>query len=103
MPGKIILTTCSLNHIAQAKSLGDSVIKYAPDYTLVIGLVDKLEGRIPADYFTPHSLVEAHELNIPQFDEMYKRYTTLELNCALKSFFTSHILKNYRPGQVYLS
>ncbi|HEY6503091.1 MAG TPA: hypothetical protein VIZ28_03870 [Chitinophagaceae bacterium] len=97
MPGNIILTTCSLNHIAQAKSLGDSVIKYAPGYKLVIGLVDKLDGRLPAEYWSPHSLVEVHELAIPQFDEMYKRYTTLELNCALKSFFTGYVLEKLKP------
>lgn len=97
MPGKIILTTCSLNHIAQAKSLGDSVLQYAPDYQLVIGLVDKLDGRIPAEYYAPHRLIEAHELNIPYFDEMCRRYNVLELNCALKSFFTAHVLKQFAP------
>ncbi len=97
MPGKIILTTCSINHIAQAKSLGDSVLKYAPEYKLVIGLVDKLEGRIPVEYYAPHQLIEAHELNIPYFDEMCRRYNVLELNCALKSFFTAHVLEQFAP------
>lgn len=97
MPGKIMLTTCSLNHIAQAKSLGDSVLRYAPEYKLVIGLVDKLEGRIPAEYYAPHQLIEAHELNIPSFDEMCRRYNVLELNCALKSFFTAHVLEQFAP------
>lgn len=97
MPGKIMLTTCSLNHIAQAKSLGDSVLKYAPEYKLVIGLVDKLEGRIPVEYYAPHQLIEAHELNIPFFDEMCRQYNVLELNCALKSFFTAHVLEQFAP------
>lgn len=97
MPGKIILTTCSLNHIAQAKSLGDTVLQYAPDYKLVIGLVDKLEGRIPYDYYAPHQLIEAQELNIPYFDEMCRQYNVLELNCALKSFFTAHVLEQFAP------
>jgi hypothetical protein len=97
MAGKIILTTCSLNHMAQAKSLGDSVLQHAPGYKLVIGLVDKLEGRIPADYYAPHQLIEAHELNIPFFDEMCKRYNVLELNCALKSFFTAYVLEQFAP------
>lgn len=97
MPGKIMLTTCSLNHIAQAKSLGDSVLQHAPGYKLVIGLVDKLEGRIPAAYYAPHQLIEAHELNIPFFEEMCRRYNVLELNCALKSFFTAHVLEQFSP------
>jgi len=95
----VILTTCSLNHIAQAKSLGDSILKFAPDYKLVIGLVDKLAGRVSEDYFVPHTVVEVHKLNIPQFREMYERYTTLELNCALKSFFTAYVLQNFKPDK----
>lgn len=97
MSQKIILTTCSLNHIAQAKSLGQSVLKYAPGYKLVIGLVDKNNGRVPAEYYSPHELIEAHELAIPFFKEMCDRYTVLELNCAMKSFFTAYVIEKYSP------
>jgi hypothetical protein len=98
MTEKIILTTCTAGYLAQAKALGDSLLKYNPDYKLVIGLVDKIDERIKNTYWHPHQLIEVQELNIPQFEEMYKRYTTLELVCALKSFFTDHLLEKFNPS-----
>jgi hypothetical protein len=98
--GKIVVTTCSLNHLAQAKGLGDSLIKYNPEYKLLIGLVDRLEGRVLADYYYPHDVVEAHALQIPEFKEMSERYTPLELNCALKSFFCDYALNTYHAEEI---
>jgi hypothetical protein len=100
MAQKIVLTTCTTSYLAQAKALGDSLLRHNPDYRLVIGLVDKVDGRIEDNYWGPHELVEVHELNIPQFEEMCKRYTTLELVCATKSFFTDYLLKKYNPSQI---
>lgn len=97
----MVVTTCSANHLAQAKSFGDSLIKHNPDYTLMIGLVDKLEGRVTPDYYYPYQIVEAESLQIPQFGEMFKRYTTLELNCALKSFFVQYALDTHQPDIIF--
>ena len=97
---KVVVTTCSLNHLAQAKSMGDSLIRYNPDYKLIIGLVDKLNDRVRIDQYSPHEIVEAHTLNIPEFEDMSKRYTPLELNCALKSFYCSYTFEKYSAGQV---
>ncbi len=47
---KIALTICSINYLAQAKSLGDSLLKHNPEYTYLIGLVDRLDvSEIPSD------------------------------------------------------
>ena len=100
MNEKIVLTVCTAAYLAQAKALGDSLLKFNPGYKLVIGLVDKLDGRIDSNYWKPHELIEVHELNIPQFEKMYKQYTTLELVCAVKSFYTDHLFKLYNPDQV---
>ena len=100
MNEKIVLTVCTAAYLAQAKALGDSLLKFNPGYKLVIGLVDRLDGRIDSDYWKPHELVEVHELNIPQFEKMYTQYTTLELVCAVKSFYTDHLFKLYSPDQV---
>jgi len=97
---KIVVTVCSAGHLAQAKGLGDSLLKYNPEYKLVIGLVDKLDGRIPGTYYYPYELIEAHDLNIPQFAEMVHRYTLLELSCALKYFFVDYCVKKYDAGKV---
>jgi lipopolysaccharide biosynthesis glycosyltransferase len=100
MKKNIIVTTCSANHLAQAKGLGDSLLRFNPDYKLVIGLVDKLQERKPANYYAPHDMVEAHELGIPQFTEMQKRYDVFELNCALKAFFVMHAVEKYAADKV---
>ena len=102
MVTKIAVTVCTASHLAQAKALADSLLKYNPGYKIVIGLVDKLNGRLPRTYYHPHELIEAHELMIPQFDQMIKRYTLLELSCALKYFFVDHCVKKYNaPGIIF--
>jgi hypothetical protein len=98
---KIVVTTCSANHLAQAKSLGDSLLSFNPDYELVIGLVDKLENRVDPGFYYPLDLVEVEALGIPEFAEMYHRYTTLELNCALKCFFLHYALQAYQPDILF--
>ena len=100
MNEKIVLTVCTAAYLAQAKILGDTLVKYNPGYKLIIGLVDKLEGKIDSDYWEPHELIEVHELNIPEFKKMYMQYTTLELVCAVKSFYTDHLFGLYNPAQV---
>src|SRR5262245_33603483 len=100
MNEKIVLTVCTTSYLAQAKALGDSLLKFNLGYKLVIVLVDKLNGSIDSNYWKPHELIEVHELNIPQFEKMYKQYTTLELVCAVKSFYTDHLFKKYNPDQV---
>ncbi|HMG68838.1 MAG TPA: hypothetical protein VK588_14165 [Chitinophagaceae bacterium] len=101
MAKKIVVTTCSLHHLAQAKALGDSILKFNPDYKLIIGLVDKLNGRVLPEYYFPHELIEVETMHLPEFEGMYKRYTTLELNCALKSFFIDHVLNTYSPDFIF--
>jgi hypothetical protein len=98
---KTVVTTCSVNHLAQAKSLGDSLLSFNPEYKLVIGLVDKLDNRVEAGFYFPHDLVEVAALHIPEFAEMYHRYTTLELNCALKCFFLHYALETYQPDMLF--
>ena len=100
MAKNIVLTTCTAGYLAQAKALGDSLLRHNPHYKFVIGLIDKVEGRIESNYWKPHELIEVHELNIPPFEEMCKRYTTLELVCSTKAFFTDYLLKKYNPSQI---
>ena len=101
MSKKIVVTVCSASYLAQTKALGDSLLKHNPDYTLLIGLVDKLNGRVQPGYYHPHELIEAESLHIPEFREMCQRYTALELICALKSFFLQFALDTYKPEVLY--
>jgi hypothetical protein len=96
----VVVTTCSANHLAQANSLGDSLLKYNPGYKYVIGLADKLSETIRKGFDLPYEVIEAAELAIPEFGDMYKRYSTFELNCALKSFFLMYAMKKYQPAKL---
>lgn len=100
MFNKIVVTVCTASHLAQAKALGDSLLKYNPGYKLIIGLADNLDRRVADAYYHPHELIEAGELNIPQFGEMVKRYSLLELSCALKYFFVDHVITKYNSEKI---
>ena len=95
MSKTVVITSCSANHLAQAKGLVESVARYNPGYKIIIGLVDKLEARVDPGYWRPVDIVEAHELAIPEFEKMISQYDVFELNCALKAFFADHAIKKY--------
>ncbi len=92
---RIAFTLCSNNYLAQAKTLGDSLIEHNPDYEFVIGLVDRKRDDVDYDFFRPHGIIEIEEIGIPKFAELGKRYGIIELNTAVKPFLFQHLLK---PG-----
>lgn len=97
MHPKVVVTVCSVNYLAHAKGLADSMIKYNPGYKVIIGLVDKLDDDFDISPYSPHTLLQVHEMNLPKFTEMYRRYNVFELNCSLKSFFVRWTLDKYKP------
>lgn len=101
---KTAFTLCSNNYLAQAKTLGDSLLEYNPGYEFVIGLVDKKRADIDYDFFLPHRIIEAEEVGIPNFRELCKRYGIIELNTAVKPFLFQHLLKSNPDvqGVIYL-
>lgn len=100
MSKTIVVTTCSASHLGQAKGMLESVLEHNPGYTVLIGLVDRLEGRVTADYYAPALLMETHELELPAFEAMLKRYDVFELSCALKSFFAAAAFSRYGADNV---
>ncbi len=100
MNSAIAITVCSINNLAHAKGLADSVVKHNPDYQVVIGLVDKLAKDFDVSEYSSHLLVEVEELKLPFFKDMCDRYNLHELNCALKSFFVRWALDKFKPPHV---
>ncbi|MCA6475338.1 MAG: hypothetical protein IM541_05785 [Chitinophagaceae bacterium] len=94
---KILYTVCSANHLAHCKTMCDSFAALHPDYTIIIGLVDKIEGRFSKDLLAPHSIWEIDTLDIPHFDDITARYTVIELNCAMKAFMAQAIFAREYP------
>jgi Glycosyl transferase family 8 len=100
MPSTIVFTICTANYLAQAKAMADSVMKYNPNYSVFIGVVDKLSRRIDITSFQPYHLIEVEILNLREFKDMKERYNLLELTCALKSFYIAYLFENYKPEKI---
>ena len=92
---RVAFTLCSNNYLAQAKTLGDSVVKFNPDIHFVIGLVDKLSPDIDYGFFKPYELLPCFDLSVRQFDSMIERYNIVEFNTAVKPFYIDHFFKKH--------
>ncbi|WP_159085985.1 glycosyltransferase [Flavobacterium faecale] len=101
---KLAFTICSNNYLAQAKILGDSLLKHNPDYKMIIGLCDKKSDDIDYDFFEHIEIVAVEEINIPNFDEIIKKYDIVELNTSIKPSFFKYFIGKYKDLEsiVYL-
>ena len=98
---KIIFTICSNNYLAQAKTLGDSILKTNPDYKYIIILCDKKNDKIDYSFFKDFGLLEIEELNIDYFHQMKNKYDITELNTSVKPFIFRYIYDNMNADFVY--
>jgi hypothetical protein len=88
----IVFTICSNNYLAQAVTLGQSLLDNNPDYNFTIGLVDKKD--ISIDYKDiPFEIMEVANIGIDDLDKMILRYNVQELNTAVKPFFFNYFIK----------
>lgn len=91
----LVFTLCSVNYLAQAHTLGDSLREQNPDFEFIIGLVDKLETKSLDHLKLPqYTLLEVDKINIPDFAGMCDRYDITELNTAVKPYYFDFFLKN---------
>lgn len=92
---KIIFTICSNNYLAQAKALGDSLRNTNPDYKFFIGLVDLLSEDIAYENEIGHPIILSHEIGIPDFDSLWKKFNIIELNTCVKPFYLEYFTEKY--------
>ena len=96
----IVFTICSINYLAQARTLGDSLRETNPDIRFFIGLVDVLEGvSFDNDYLPEYPMIEIDKIGIQGFEEMADRYDITELNTAVKPFYFTYFFKNYPEAE----
>jgi lipopolysaccharide biosynthesis glycosyltransferase len=101
----IVFTICSINYLAQARTLGDSLKLTNPDVRFFIGLVDILEGVSFDEAFIPeYPMIEIDKIGIEGFGEMAERYDITELNTAVKPFYFTYFFKKFQEAQnvIYL-
>lgn len=96
-------TICSNNYLAQAITLGESLLANNPGYSFRIGLVDKKNSTI--DYKSiPFEIIEVEKLNIEGWDRMILRYNIQEINTAVKPFYFNYLinLPEHNKSIIYL-
>lgn len=99
---KIIFTICSNNYLAQAKALGDSVVKYNPDYKFIIALCDKKNKEIDYSVYEHYTIIEANNLGIKKFQQMVSQYDIVELNTSIKPFVFDYLFKKYSDAEIVM-
>ncbi|MEZ4903935.1 MAG: glycosyl transferase [Spirosomataceae bacterium] len=98
---RLVFTICTLSHLAQAKTMADSLLKHNPDYQVVIGLFDKVSNR-DVSSVKNYTLVEINDTQIPDFEQLFSRYTPFELSCLAKPYLANWLLKHYPKVQKLL-
>lgn len=92
----LAFTLCSVNYLAQAHTLSDSLKRHNPHIKFIIGLVDKLETKdIDKNKLPEYPLLELDKINIADLAGMCERYDITELNTAVKPYYIDYFLKNH--------
>ena len=99
---KIAFTICSINYLAQAIALGNSLTSQNADYDFKIGLVDKVDGYQTVLQNIPYELIEVENIQIPNFNSFCDRYNITELNTAVKPFFFEYLFSNNPVSDIIL-
>ena len=99
---KIAYTICSINYLAQAIALGNSLTSQNADYDFKIGLVDKVDGYQTVLQNIPYELIEVENIQIPNFNSFCDRYNITELNTAVKPFFFEYLFSNNPVSDIIL-
>jgi glycosyltransferase involved in cell wall biosynthesis len=86
-----IFTICSNNYMPFAQVLFDSVRRHHPEAALFLCLADRLPDT-PSRFVRDWTVIEAHDLSIPDFPSFAFRYDIMEFNTALKPFMFLHLL-----------
>ncbi|NIK92519.1 glycosyl transferase [Mangrovimonas sp. CR14] len=96
----IAFTICSNNYLAHAKTLGDSFLEHHPEATFIIGLVDKFDLSFDYTVFSKFLIIPVEDIQIPDFDDLHKKYNIIELNTAVKPFYFHHIFTQLKPEKL---
>ncbi|MBC7849015.1 MAG: hypothetical protein H7Y31_04735 [Chitinophagaceae bacterium] len=91
---KIAFTICTNNYLSMARAAAESFKRHNPDYFFIIGIIDPPDPAL-AKWYEGYRMLFCSELQITDLHEMAQRYTIVELSCALKSFFTKHIIQEH--------
>jgi hypothetical protein len=90
----IIISICSANYLAHAKTLGDSILEHNPEVHFVIGLVDVLSADVEMTGFERFEVLDvAKALPEGVFNDLLSKYYLVELNTAVKPYLMDYLYK----------
>jgi len=92
---KLAFTICSNNYLAHAKTLGDSLTKYNPDYRFIIALVDRRSPKIDYNFLSMYEILPIEDIGIEGFEEIWQKYNIIELNTAVKPSLFKYFFEQY--------
>jgi lipopolysaccharide biosynthesis glycosyltransferase len=95
----VSFTICSINYLAQAITLGNSIKASNPEMLFRIYLVDKFLGREEIKSRVSFPIIEIEKVPVTDFSGMCVRYNIIELNTAVKPFIIEHILRTEKNVQ----
>lgn len=94
----IAFTICSNNYLAQALSLGHSLVKNGFDSKcFFIFLVDDLSSEIDYEKLSFTIIPIAEEI-VPDFISLIKKYYLVELNTAVKPSIFKYLIRTYKES-----
>lgn len=93
-------TICSMNYLAQAAVLKESLAATHPSVDFIILLCDQLSTPIP-QALKGTEIIPVEEIGIPDFDLMTGLYSILELNTSIKPFCFSYLFSQKSYDAVF--
>jgi len=88
----VAFTLCSINYLAQAKTLVDTLKKSNPSWTFILGLVDKNVTNVDLS-FMGCEVLEVETIAIDGFDQMVNAYSIVEFITAVKPFYFTYLFE----------
>jgi hypothetical protein len=94
----IAFTLCSINYLAQAKSLSESLKITNPDIHFIYGIVDKNINNVDLSFLEGETLF-VEDLHLDSFPDMVKQYTIVELVTSVKPYYFTYLFNQYPDAE----
>lgn len=93
-----IFTICAKNYLAHAITLGNSAKYFHPEADFYILLSDEI---VSDDINTQgHILIEAKDINIPDYYQLAYKYDVIEFSTCVKPFFLQYLFEVYKYDKI---
>ena len=88
-------TICSLNYLAQAMALANSLYLHCQNWKFFVCIVDAAADNRLLKFPENTTIINVSDLSNTDINSMYDRYNIIELCTATKPFFAKYIFEKY--------